>query len=325
MERQIRCCNSKAGNSLKAMKTVLLTGATGYIGQFAVKPLLERGFTVHAVTSKDISRLKSSENVIWHQVNLLNYKETENLFREIDCSHLLHFAWYVEHGKFWNAPENSDWLQASLHLARQFADNGGQRLVVSGTCAEYDWAQTGHFSEKTTPLHPQTLYGKAKHELNSTLEIFAHKINLSYAWGRIFFPFGANESPNRLIPSVIRALLENKPAKTSHGNQIRDFLYVEEIVEAFVALLESDVREAVNIASGKGIKLKEIVEEIAEIIGKPELLRIGALSATQNEPPEIVADVTRLRGEVGWRKEYNLKKGLTETVNYWKEKYEIIN
>ncbi|MBA3632983.1 MAG: NAD-dependent epimerase/dehydratase [Acidobacteria bacterium] len=303
------------------MKRVLLTGASGYIGQFAIRPLLDKNYTVHGVTSKPFN-LKTTENLFWHQTSLLNHNETEKLIENIRPTHLLHFAWYVEHGKFWNAVENLDWLQASLHLAKTFVENGGKRMVIAGTCAEYDWTVENPFVEYKTPFRSQTLYGASKNALSSTLETFAQAYDFSFASGKIFFPFGANESPNRLLPSVIRALLENKPAKTSHGNQIRDFLYVKEIAEAFVALLESDVRGAVNIASGKGIRLKKIVEEIAEIIGKPELLRIGALPSSQSEPSEIVADITRLREEVGWRKEYNLKKGLIKTVNYWKEKYE---
>lgn len=303
------------------MKSVLLTGATGYIGQFAVRFLLNENYAVHAVTSRR-PICEKIENVFWHKTNLLDASEVKELIKEVRPTHLLHFAWYVEHGKFWNAIENLDWLQASLNLARLFAENGGQRMVTSGTCAEYDWTKKGLFFEYETPFAPQTLYGAAKVSLAQTLEKYAQVYDFSFASGKIFFPFGANESPKRLIPSVICSLLENKPAETSHGNQIRDFMYAEDVAEGFIALLESDVRGAVNIASGKGVRIKEVVQTIAEIIGKPELLRIGALSAPANEPLEIVADTTRLREEVKFNKDYNLRKRLEKTVNWWKNKYE---
>ena len=306
------------------MKAVLLTGATGYIGQFAVRFLLEKNYTVHAVTSKPLD-LSDNENLIWHRTNLLNSVEVKELLRKICPTHLLHFAWYVEHGKFWNAIENIDWLQASLNLTRQFAENGGKRIVVSGTCAEYDWTRQNPFAELPKNFQPATLYGTTKYALAAILEKFAAITDVSFASGKIFFPFGANESSNRLIPSVIRALLKNQTAKTSHGNQIRDFLYVEDIAEAFVKLLESDVCGAVNIASGKGVKLKEITETIAKIIGKPELLMTGSLTASVNEPLEIVADITRLREEVGFRKDYDLESRLAETIAWWKETYENSN
>jgi len=117
-------------------------------------------------------------------------------------------------------------------------------------------------------------------------------------------------------------LLKNELAETSHGNQIRDFLSAEDVAEAFVALLESDVFGSVNIASGKGVKIADVVREIADIAGRPDLLRIGALPASKNEPLEMVADTTRLREEVGWQKKFDLKKSLTETYEWWKENLE---
>lgn len=301
------------------MKKVLLTGSTGYIGQFAIRYLLDKNYIVHALTSKTLNKT-SNENLIWHQADLLKPNEVKDLVEKVRPTHLLHFAWYVEHGKFWNATENLDWLQASLFLAKQFAECSGKRIVTAGSCAEYDWTQKSPFIENTTPMKPKTLYGAAKYSLYLTLEKFANVSPLSFACGRIFFPFGANESSNRLIPSVIRALLENKQAETSHGNQIRDFSYVEEIAKAFVALLDSDVQGAVNIGSGGGgIKLKEIVEIVAEIIGKPELLRIGSRPAQTNEPSKIVADTGRLRKEVKFNVNLDLKNQLKATIDWWTE------
>ena len=299
------------------MKKVLLTGATGYIGQFAVRYLLAKNYVIHAVSSKPIEQSESSD-LIWHRADLLNEREAQALVEKTRPTHLLHFAWYVEHGKFWNAPENLEWLRASLFLAEQFVKCGGKRMVAAGTCAEYDWTQRGALAESSTDFKPQTLYGTAKAALAQTLEKYAKTAHFSFASGKIFFPFGANEAANRLVPSITRSLLENRLARTSHGRQIRDFLHVEDVAEAFTALLESDARGAVNIASGKGVELKEIIETIAETIGKPEFLRIGALKAAPDEPPEIVADVTRLRDEVGFAQKENLSARLRQTVEYWK-------
>lgn len=300
------------------MKTVLLTGATGFIGRFAVAPLLAENYTVHAVTSKPI-RFETKENLIWHRANLLDADETTNLIKKIRPTHLLHFAWYVEPGKVWNAVENMDWLRASLHLAERFAENGGERLVVSGTCAEYDWTESGLFSEHSTKLRPQHFYGTTKHALNLTLTKFAEISNLSYAWGRVFYLFGANERPQRLVPAVINALLKNESAETSHGNQIRDFMKVEDVAEAFVALLESDVSGAVNVASGVPVTLREIIFKIAAVTGNRHLVKLGVVSAPPDEPPQIVADVGRLESEVGWKPKRSLDAGLAETVEWWRE------
>lgn len=317
MERQVCYCRSFFGNPIK-VKKVLLTGAAGYVGHHAVRHLLANDYIVHAVTSKPITERSPRANLIRHQADLLNKKEIENLIGKTQPTHLLHFAWYVEHGKFWNAAENLDWLRASLFLAECFADSGGKRIVAAGTCAEYDWTSEHPFSENSTPRRPQTLYGAAKASLALTLERFAETKSCSFASGKLFFLFGANEQPVRLIPSVTRALLENKPAKTTHGEQIRDFLHVGDAAEAFVKLLESSVCGDVNIASGKGVKLKEIIDTIGEVTGKSELLDTGALDSIENEPPVIVADIKRLRDEVGFVRDFDLRTGLKETIDYWK-------
>ncbi len=304
------------------MKNILLTGASGYIGKFAIKHLLDGGNVVHAVSSKPFEG-DSPANVAWHQADLLSPVETENLIKSVRPTHLLHFAWFVEHGKFWNAPENLQWLESSLHLAAKFVENGGRRMVAAGTCAEYDWAQQSPFAERTLPSHPQTLYGKAKRDMATALENLAAVSEFSFASGKIFFPFGADEQPSRLIPSVIRSLLADEPAAISHGNQVRDYIFVEDIAEAFAALLACEVEGAVNIASGRNTRLLEIVTDIAEIIGKPELLQIGVMQVSPNEPPEIAANVARLRSEVKFSKEFDLRERLKETVDYWKRIYEI--
>src|SRR5262249_15055807 len=156
------------------------------------------------------------------------------------------------------SPLNLQWVGASLELIQAFQRHGGRRLVAAGTCAEYGRSDAPCL-EETTPLQPATLYGTCKHALQLMLAAFSNETGLSSAWGRMFFLFGPGEHSNRLVPSVIRALLEGRPALCSQGNQLRDFLPVEHAAEAFVALLDSDVTGAINIASGAAVSVKQIV------------------------------------------------------------------
>lgn len=298
------------------MKRVILTGADGFVGRQAIVPLLEREFEVHAVSNVVPPRDLLFDRVHWHKIDLLAEDDVRHLTDTIGATHLLHFAWYVEHGKFWTSERNVAWLKASLNLFENFLANDGVRIVASGTCVEYELDTDDFLNEFSTPLKPQTLYGRCKLELQDKLA----ERSANYAWGRIFFLFGEHEHPDRLVPSVINSLLEGNFADCSHGRQLRDFLHVADVAGAFTALLDSTVEGSVNIASGEAKTIRELVEEIASIMGKPEKLRFDVVQTSDQEPKRIVADVMRLRDEVKWKPSNSPSERLEQTIGWWKEK-----
>ncbi len=299
------------------MKRVLLTGANGFIGRHCVPSLLKKGFEVHAVLS-EAGKKPELGSVLWHTANLLDSKSLSTLLEKIQPSHLLHFAWITTPGVYWTSEENLRWVQASLELLRNFKSQGGRRAVMAGSCAEYDW-RYGYSSEAVTPLNPATLYGSCKKALCEMLMSFADQEGLSAAWGRIFFLYGPHEHPTRLVPSVVRALLHDQPALCTHGNQIRDFLHVDDVASAFASLLDSEVEGAVNIASGEPVAIQTVVHRIAEKIGRPDLVRLGAVPASASDAPLLVGDASRLNHEVKWSPRHSLEDGLEMTITWWKK------
>lgn len=303
------------------MKKVLLTGAAGFIGRHTIPLIIKSRYEVHAVDCAAQPFLKKEPSLFWHQCDLLNTEQQKRLIAEVKPTHLLHFAWYTIPGKYWTSLENLRWVQASLDILMNFVNQGGKRAVLAGTCAEYDWSY-GYCSERTTPTRPSTLYGTCKHSLQEMLKHFSRQTGLSSAWGRIFFLYGPHEHPNRLVPTVIKSLLKGKPVRCSHGKQIRDFLFVEDVASAFIALLESDVQGPFNIGSGHPVELKTVVEWIANYLKHPELIELGAVSVSDNEPPLLVANIRRLTEEVGWTPNYPLEAGLKATIAWWQHNLE---
>ena len=298
-------------------KVVLLTGATGFIGRHAITPLLARGYQVHALSSRPVAERKSLPGVTWHRADLLVPGQIEPLLAAVAPSHLLHFAWYVEPGKFWSSPENLKWLAASLRLVQAFAEAGGVRAVFAGTCAEYDWSDA-HCCLPQTPLRPATLYGATKLSLWLAVERFASVAGVTVAWGRIFSPYGPGGNPMRLVQATIRSLIQGEEALCTHGRQIRDFLYTADIADAFVALLDSSFAGSLDIASGDGMTVADVVSEIAQQIGRPDLVRLGALSASSTEPLRLVGDASHLRSDVGWLSQHTLSEGIAKTIEWWR-------
>jgi len=238
---------------------------------------------------------------------------------EVRPTHLLHFAWYAAPGAYWTSPLNRSWKEATKTLLTVFKESGGTRAVCAGTCAEYDWTLGQDALSEDSLQNPSTLYGQCKHETRLWAEEYSKKNGLSFAWGRIFFLFGPNEAPQRLVPSVINALLKKEPALCSSGEQVRDFLFVDDVAAAFCALLQSSVEGAVNIGSGEAIAVKDIIWSIAEMLDRRDLVNLGARPTAVNEPARIVADISRLKNEVGWQPQYTPQEGLVKTVTWWKE------
>jgi nucleoside-diphosphate-sugar epimerase len=298
------------------MKKVLVTGATGFIGQYCLPLLLERGFEVHAVTSRDLNEAVS--DIYWYRADLLDSEQAKRVMIKVKPSHLLHLAWYTVPGEYWTSTENLRWIKASMDFLEAFAGCGGHRVVPAGTCAEYDW-KYGFCSEENTPLRPSTLYGACKHALQTISGAFSAQMGLSSAWGRIFFIYGPHEHTQRFVSSVILSVLKGEPIPCSHGNQVRDFLYVEDVASAFVALLESHVQGPVNIGSGRPIALKTVVGRIGEKLGRPDLIRLGKKAASPGDPMLLTADTRKLREDVKWTLQYDLDSGLDSTIQWWKD------
>lgn len=296
------------------MKRVLVTGATGFIGRHTLSPLLDRGFDVHAL-SRSSRTDEAWTGVSWHEVDLLDADATDSVLRELGATHLLHFAWYAEHGRFWDSHENLDWVAASLQILRSFHAFGGRRAVIAGTCAEYDWS--GDCCDERTPLQPATLYGVSKNALRQVFEAYARSAGLSAAWGRIFFAYGPGEQPTRVIASVARSLVAGECVQCTAGVQVRDFLYVEDVAAAFAGLVDSSVAGTLDIGSGRGVALRDILQRLEQLSGSHDLVRFGE-APRRDEPARIVADTRRLRADLHWQPAYELDEGLERTLSWWR-------
>jgi nucleoside-diphosphate-sugar epimerase len=299
-------------------KRILVTGASGFLGRHALAPLHRLGFEVHAVSSKPREGFDPAQ-AHWHQADLLDAGQARAIMGSVRPTHVLHFAWYAEHGRFWKSPLNLDWVCATLSLLKAFAEAGGKRFVGAGSCAEYDWTGQDSYDENDA-LRPGTLYGAAKASAFLSGTAYARTAGIEFAWGRIFHLFGPHEAPGRIIPALIRAHLGNEKLDCSQGTQLRDFLPASAIADAFAHICNSGdgngVQGAVNIGSGEAITLKALSEMIAGQIGQKADIRFGAFQDAG--PAKLLPAVRRLHQEVGWRPTLSLDAGLAEAIEWWR-------
>jgi nucleoside-diphosphate-sugar epimerase len=298
------------------MQRVLVTGASGLIGRHVAEELARRGFDVHgcARTWAPIA------GVSMHSCDLLDAHPTGALVRTVKPDIIVHSAWVTTHGVYWQSPENRDWLTASLSLLGAANDSGVRRFVGVGTCAEYDPAELRPRHETRSVIAPSTPYGATKDEFRRAAEQLANTEGVEFAWARVFMLYGAGEHPDRFVASLARALVSGQPALTSSGTAVRDFFDARDVGGAIAALAASHLTGALNIGSGNGVSLREIGERLANSAGHPELLAVGAIPDRPGEPKSLVADVTRLRDELGFRPAITLDRGLADALDYWRER-----
>jgi nucleoside-diphosphate-sugar epimerase len=148
------------------------------------------------------------------------------------------------------------------------------------------------------------------------LEEWAAAANVSYATGLLFFPYGPFDKPERLVPAATKALLAGAPFAVTAGNQVRDFIHVADCGAALAAMIESEVVGSVNIGTGQASSVSKVARTIAGILGREDLLRINTQPAA--EESIVVADTTRLRGDVGFEPRYGLEEGLQNTIESYR-------
>lgn len=290
---------------------ILLTGARGFIGRRLGERLAAHG---HAVVSLSRGGEASGQASSIERLygDLLKPGEAKRIVAAASAEALVHLAWITEPGVFWHSPENERWLDASRRLIQAFAAAGGRRIVVAGTCAEYAWSDQP-LSEATSLLDPSTPYGQAKAQLFREMSsLVGHEA--TWAWGRIFFPYGPGEQGKKLVPFLVDGLRRGERIPLTSGEQARDFVYVDDVARAFVRLLESPTFEgAANVASGIATPLRDVGETLGQLAGRPDLLGWGDLPPREGDPRIVVADVTRAREELGFESTVSLEEGLRRT------------
>jgi len=300
---------------------VLLTGITGFVGSHVAREVIADEIDLYAVIREDSNPWRIRE--ILPQINVLtgNLFDT-NLFLQIEKIRpdlCVHAAWDVTPGHYLDEKSNLNCIQASINLANALANSGCKRFIGIGTCFEYDLSQ-GHVSEESL-TSPKSLYAASKLALSLILEQFCRTVSMEYVWLRLFYLYGPYEYEKRVIPHVIYCLLHNQHAKLSRCEQTLDYLHIEDAAAAIWQTSKSEGNGIFNIASGHPAPLYDLINIIASVLGRKDLIEFGAVPARAGDPMFVCANIQRLQQIIGWRPKYDITQGLLQTINWWKHWY----
>lgn len=298
---------------------VVVTGGTGFVGAPLSHELVRRGFEVVAVSrsipEKDLHTEEEPKIV---RLDLFGSSTTElsKLFEDFPADILIHTAWYTNPDDYLSSEDaNLACLDGSLTLVRAAIRAGCPRIVGIGTGIELSVAHLP-ITEDSAP-DPRTIYAAAKVSLYHLTARLCAAAGVSFAWARLFNLYGPGENPRRVIPQVTRALLAGKPIEVSKGEQVRDFLYVDDAVRGIAAVASGSIEGPVNVCSSNPVELRQVFEQIGRAAGAPRLIRYGARPYRAGEDMAVWGSNDLLRS-TGWRQRIDLATGIEMTVDWWK-------
>ena len=271
------------------MRSVLLTGGTGFVGRQIARSLLAHGYRVTLVlrpgglqragfAAAELSVVETNdvfgETAAWWSARLA----------EIDT--VIHSAWYVEPGKYLDSERNIDCVRGTVPLAEACVQRGVRHFIGIGTCFEYRLPNAAITAESAAG--PVTLYAAAKLALQYLLQRRFEGTGTAFTWARLFYLYGEGEHPARLYPTLHRKLSAGEPMHLSSGDKLRDFLDVVKAGEMIATLAQTGQTGIANICSGRAMTIREIAEGIADIYGRRDLLEFGHAVAHPRDPQVVV-------------------------------------
>ena len=276
---------------------VLVTGATGFVGNYVMKELLAGGHELIATSSdEEKARLTSWYNSVKYiPLDLASFDPSTDYFQFFSEPDLvIHLAW--EGLPNYKSPFHEE-INLPRHLAflTNLVKNGLQDLSVTGTCFEYGM-QEGALSE-IMPCFPANPYARAKDTLRKSLEQLQEKHPFVFKWIRLFYMYGKGQNPNSLLSQLDKALASGEDQfNMSGGEQVRDFLPVEKVAEYIVKLaMQRNVTGIINCSSNEPITVKQFVENYLQSIDRSIRLNLGYYPYPDYEPMRFWGDNSRLK------------------------------
>jgi len=253
------------------MEVILVTGATGFVGRYICPLLINKGYKLKIIcrNKKLIEKNKNCEIIY-----------TDDLFNESfdwwishlkDVDKVLHLAWYLNHNKYWDSLENVSCLEGTIRLARASLHCKVKHFIGIGTCAEYE--DSHDKINVNSRLNPKSIYASSKCSTYYMLNSLFKNTQTKFSWCRLFYLWGHDENEGRLIHELLKALNENKYFILENGSIVRDYLHIAVAAEKIYDVINLQRCDSVNICSGEGIKISELVTKIAMDIGKIHLIK----------------------------------------------------
>lgn len=307
---------------MTAAEPILVTGASGFVGSHLVRRLAGTGADVHVFlrSSSDARRLGGISGPLnRHTADLTDPASVRAAVHRVRPRTIFHCAsWGGHPGQTDEAAIFGANLAGTFHLLSACAEAGFDRFVHTGSSSEYGM-KTSPMAEGDEPA-PVDAYGASKAGATLWCRAFAASRKLPVVTLRLFSPYGPWDDPVRLIPAAARAFLEGRSPQLASPSGARDFVYIDDVVDAclLAAVVPSAAGEIINVGSGRQATAGEVVDILSRLIPGAPLPAWGAIPPRPG-PAVWVADTGKARRILGWMPKVPLEVGLRRTVEWMRD------
>lgn len=304
------------------MKRVLVTGGAGFVGSAVVRNLVAQKKDV-AILIRKSSNLRRLANIL-PNVQLINgdLGEINSSFSDIKSfspDAIVHIAWGGVGGINRDDLNQLDNVKSSFELFSLANTIGCKYFLGVGSQAEYGLSE-GIISE-SQPTTPKNLYGLSKLTTGLMLEKSSLSNGMAFCWLRLFSSYGPDDEPTFMLPYLITQLLQGKMPLLTAGEQIWDYIHVDDVASAVCAALDKKVVGIYNLGSGLGYPLRTVIEKVRDLVNPELKLGFGLIPYAKNQVMHLQADIAALESATGWSPHISLDQGLSLVVDWYKNNH----
>ena len=294
-------------------KTILIAGGSGFIGYHLAKKALKRKYSVSIISTKRPFKKRHLKKVKYIYCDVTNKKKLKKKLNQ-NYDYIVNLAGYVNHQektKTYNSHYKGCKNLADIFIKKKFIS-----FLQIGSAAEYGHSKAPH--SEFTKCDIKSNYAKAKFDAQNYLKGLSRKNKFKFNVIRFYQVYGPKQELNRFIPIVIYNCLKNKNFLSSEGKQSRDFLFIDDAVDAIFKVLNNkkSANQIYNIGYGKPLNIKSLVIKIVNLCkgGKP---LFGKIKLRKDESLLSYPNISKAKKTLKWRSKINIDEGLKETINYY--------
>lgn len=298
-------------------KSILIVGGTGFIGYHLAKKSLKKKLKVTSISTNPPLKKRKLKKVkyIYCDITKKNFLK-KKISKYYD--YVVNLGGYVDHTNKKKTYESH--FNGCKNLANIFLKHKPKSFVQIGSSVEYGNFKSPHKENlKNSPVKLKSIYGKAKLLSSIYLIKLFNKVDFPITILRLYLCYGPTQSKNRFLPIIIDGCLKNKKFPCSNGMQFRDFIYVDDVVDAIFKVFKNKKArgEIINLGSGKPKKIKKIILFIKNFL-KSGMPQFGDIALRKDEIIMMYPSINKAKKILNWKPKVNFLSGLKKTIKYYK-------